>query len=386
MIRRSVLLYFASFLVLGLALSVLGPALTQLRERSATGIGGIGVLFVGQSLGYIVGSFAAGRVFDRFDGHRVFAIGMCILGAGLGLVASFDSLSALFGVFVVIGFGGASIDVGANTLIVWELRDSVGRSMNALHLCFGLGALSAPLLVHVGLTAATRSAAVICVALAVCALAIPAPAVPGRAREEHSETTPRLLVMFALFFFLYVGLEIGFAGWIHTYGEEIQFSDLAATWLTTTFWLGFTSGRVLASALANRVAPHVMLVASCGLTVVAAVGLIVGDGRAGPVWVGTAMIGVATAPQFPVMLTYIERHVHVTGAATAWFIGGAGFGGLVFPWVIGRWFDASGATALPWAMLLLGVLTFGSFAVTKRVLDSERRGRVAGPPAPPPST
>lgn len=282
MIRRSVLLYFASFLVLGLALSVLGPALTQLRERSATGIGGIGVLFVGQSLGYIVGSFAAGRVFDRFDGHRVFAIGMCILGAGLGLVASFDSLSALFGVFVVIGFGGASIDVGANTLIVWELRDSVGRSMNALHLCFGLGALSAPLLVHVGLTAATRSAAVICVALAVCALAIPAPAVPGRAREEHSETTPRLLVMFALFFFLYVGLEIGFAGWIHTYGEEIQFSDLAATWLTTTFWLGFTSGRVLASALANRVAPHVMLVASCGLTIVAAVGLIVGDGREAP--------------------------------------------------------------------------------------------------------
>ncbi len=379
MIRRSVLLYFASFLVLGLALSVLGPALTQLRERSATGIGAIGVLFVGQSLGYIVGSFAAGRVFDRFDGHRVFAIGMCILAAGLGLVASFDSLSALFGVFVMIGLGGSAIDVGANTLIVWELRGSVGRSMNALHLCFGLGALSAPLLVHVGLTAATRSAAVICVALAGCALAIPAPAVPERAREEHSETTYRLLVMFALFFFLYVGLEVGFAGWIHTYGEEIQFSDLAATWLTTTFWLGFTSGRVLASALANRVAPHVMLVASCGLTLVAAVGLIVGDGRAGPVWVGTAMIGVATAPQFPVMLTYIERHVHVTGAATAWFIGGAGFGGLVFPWLIGRWFDASGATALPWAMLLLGVLTFGSFAVTKRVLDSERQGRVATP-------
>ena len=254
MIRRSVLLYFASFLVLGLALSVLGPALTQLRERSATGIGGIGVLFVGQSLGYIVGSFAAGRVFDRFDGHRVFAIGMCILAAGLGLVASFDSLSALFGVFVVIGFGGASIDVGANTLIVWELRDSVGRSMNALHLCFGLGALSAPLLVHVGLTAATRSAAVICVALAVCALAIPAPAVPGRAREEHSETTYRLLVMFALFFFLYVGLEVGFAGWIHTYGEEIQFSDLAATWLTTT-WL-VSGGYYTYSALVRSARPQ----------------------------------------------------------------------------------------------------------------------------------
>jgi MFS family permease len=139
MIRRSVILYFASFLVIGLALSVLGPALTELRERSATGIGGIGVLFVGQSLGYVVGSFAAGRLFDKFDGHRVFAAGLCILGAGLALVPSFDALSGLFGVFVLLGFGGSSIDVGANAMIVWELRDGVGRSMNALHLCFGLG-------------------------------------------------------------------------------------------------------------------------------------------------------------------------------------------------------------------------------------------------------
>ncbi len=375
MIRRSVILYFASFLVIGLALSVLGPALTELRERSATGIGGIGVLFVGQSLGYVVGSFAAGRLFDKFDGHRVFAVGLCILAAGLALVPSFDGLSGLFGVFVLLGFGGSSIDVGANAMIVWELRDGVGRSMNALHFCFGLGALSAPLLVHVGLSVATRAAAVACILLAGCALAIPAPEAPKLARDEHTETTHRLLVMFAVFFFLYVGLEVGFAGWIHTYGEEVRFSDLAATWLTTTFWLGFTTGRLLASALANRFAPQVTLVASCGLTLVAAVGLIVGDGREAPVWIGTAIMGLATAPQFPVMLTYIERHVHVTGAATGWFIGGAGFGGLVFPWVIGRWFDASGATALPWAMLLLGVLTFGSFAVTRRVLS--RRSRSA---------
>ena len=85
----------------------------------------------------------------------------------------------------------------------------------------------------------------------------------AEAREEHTDTTLSILLLLFLFFFLYVGLEIGFAGWITTYGEEIGFSDLAATWLTTMFWIGFTSGRLLASVLAHRVRPDTMLYAAC---------------------------------------------------------------------------------------------------------------------------
>ena len=95
---------------------------------------------------------------------------------------------------------------------------------------------------------------------------------------------------------------------------------------------------------------------------------VVGDGRVEPVWVGSALLGLATAPQFPVMLTYLERRIHVTGYATSWFVGAAGIGGLLFPWLIGRWIDASGPAALPWSMLVLGLLTLGSFAVSNRTL------------------
>jgi fucose permease len=96
--------------------------------------------------------------------------------------------------------------------------------------------------------------------------------------------------------------------------------------------------------------------------------LVAARGEAAPVWVATALFGLATAPQFPVMLSYLERRIHVTGSATAWFVGGAGFGGLIFPWLIGRWFGASGAEALPWAMVVLSVLTAASFAVSNRTL------------------
>ena len=71
-----------------------------------------------------------------------------------------------------------------------------------------------------------------------------------------------------------------------------------------------------------------MLYAASAASVLAAVILIVGGGNTAPVWIGTAMMGLATAPQFPGMMTLAERRIHISGSATAWFVGGAGAGGL----------------------------------------------------------
>jgi FHS family Na+ dependent glucose MFS transporter 1 len=369
-IHRPVPLYWTSFLVVGLSLSILGPALTDLRDRAGVGIGAIGVLFVGQSAGYVVGSFAGGRLYDRFSGHHVYAGSLVVTAVGLASIPLLDSVGGLFGAFVLVGGGAAVCDVGANALLLWELGSANVRAMNVLHLCFGLGALSAPLVVHVGLDTAVRAAAVACVAIAVWAVSIPPPSIRPISASHHPDQTPRLLGLIAMFFFLYVGLEVGFAGWVHTYAEEIDFSELGATWLTTTFWIGFTAGRLLSSIAGHLLRPEVILAGACGASVAVALLFVVADGRAAPVWVATALFGLATAPQFPVMFSYLERRIHVTGSATAWFVGGAGVGGLVFPWLIGRWFDAAGAVALPWSILALSVLNIASFAAANRVLGS----------------
>lgn len=367
-LHRPVPLYWATFLVVGLTLSLLGPALTELRGRSGTDIGGIGVLFVGQSAGYILGSFAGGRLYDRFRGHHVYAGSLLTIAMGLAAVPSLSSLSTLFVAFLLAGAGAATCDVGANALLMWELGSESSRSMNVLHLCFGIGALSAPLFVHVGLDLAVRFAALACVGLALWAVTIPPPVVRPASEDDHPDQSWRLLVLLASFFFLYVGLEIGFAGWIYTYAEEIEFSAPAATWLTTTFWVGFTAGRLASSAVGSRLRPANVLAVASVATIVASVGMVVGNGSTAVVWSMTALFGVATAPQFPVMLSYLERRIHVTGYATSWFVGAAGFGGLIFPWLIGRWFGASGASVLPWSMVILASLTAGAFVVANRTL------------------
>jgi len=134
LVPRSVRLYLVSFLIVGMAMSVLGPALTDLREKSGADIGDIGILFVGQSAGYIIGSFTGGRMFDRFNSHRVFALSLVLLGAGLALVPSFSALGALFATFVLIGFGGSICDLGGNTLLMWGF-DLVTANVNQPPCC-----------------------------------------------------------------------------------------------------------------------------------------------------------------------------------------------------------------------------------------------------------
>jgi MFS transporter, FHS family, Na+ dependent glucose transporter 1 len=365
--RLPVVAYLTTFLVVGFSLSILGPALTELRARTGSDIAAIGVLFVGQSSGYIIGSLFGGRLYDRLDGHRVAGGALVVMAAGLAVLPHFDHRIGLLVAVAVLGTGAATADIGINTLLLWQLGSSSGRAMNMLHLCFGIGALSAPLLVHASFDISVRGAGLMCLALAAWLVAVPAPGAPP-AREEQAVNSRPMLALLSLFFVLYVGMEVGFAGWVQTYGEEIRFSELAATWLTTTFWIGFTLGRLLASALGHRFRPKVLLIASCSMSIAAALVLIVGDGRTAAVWAGAAVMGMATAPQFPVMLTYLERRIRVTGRATSWFVGGAGVGGLIFPWLIGRWFDARGATTLPWAMLVLGLMTFASFGVANRRL------------------
>lgn len=362
-------LYLVSFYVVGLSMSMLGPALTELRERSGADIGGIGVLFAGLSAGYIVGSLVAGRLFDRYVGHRVFAGSFVVMAAGLVVVPFLSDLGWLLAVFVVIGAGGASVDLGGNIMLMWHLGHRVARAMNTLHLSFGIGALSAPLLVHIGLDLAVLVAAAICVVLAAWALVLPSPVPPPAPASGGGEVGAAVLFVVSSFFFWYVGLETGFAGWVFTYGEELDFDSLAATWLVTAFWIAFTLGRVAASALGNRTRPRAVLIGADALVIVAAVILLIGSGGSGAVWAGTILIGFAMAPLFPTMLTYVERRIRVSGSATSWFIGASGAGGLVFPWAIGVWFGASGEWVFPVAMLALGLATTASFAASARILD-----------------
>ncbi len=137
--------YYATYVLLGLMLTAIGPSLDALQAQTGSTTQAIALLFTANSLGYIAGSLLAGRLYARFPGNRVLSGSLLVLAVLAVTIPTVGSLGLLVVVFVVIGIPLGVMDVGGNTLLVWLFRDEVPPYMNALHLSFGVGALAGPL-------------------------------------------------------------------------------------------------------------------------------------------------------------------------------------------------------------------------------------------------
>ncbi len=382
----SVTAYLASFVVLGLCLPLLGPAITHLRERLDHGVGTIGILFTVQAFGGLLGSVAGGRTVDRLGGHRTLAAGVGFAALGTIGVPASPSLAAVGLAVAVVGLGAGVIDVAANTLVMWSRPARSGPALNALHLCFGVGALATPLVVNrsVAWTGTLWPVAALVAVATVGVLALLArhrePVAPS-ARPVRSRPVPSVgpLGALAVFFVVYVGTEVAFGGWVHTYAEQIGLGDAtAASLLTAWFWLTFTGGRLLAVRVSQTVPPGPLLVASCLLAAGGAGVLVLGDGGAGAVWVGTAAFGLGLAPQFATAVALADRHLEMTGSATAWIMVGSSLGAFALPWCVGILMDRHGAAALPVASLAAMVAVTTVAVLLGRLLGSVERDYRAG--------
>ena len=63
-----------------------------------------------------------------------------------------------------------------------------------------------------------------------------------------------------LLFFIYVGVEGGFSGWIFTYATKLGIvDDTAAAYITSIFWGALTFGRLISMLIAKRIKPSKLL-------------------------------------------------------------------------------------------------------------------------------
>ncbi len=258
--------YFAALVGLGLADAALGPTLPGLAMQTGVTIGAISVLFTARSLGYLCGSLLSGRLYDRLPGHAVMAAAALLLSAMLVLVPHAPMFWTLVGIACGWGFAESGLDVGSNALLVWVHGSAVAPYMNALHFCYGLGALLSPIIVARMLAASGSHASAYSV-LAVLMLPVslvvllPSPRPPAAAALEHGGgRPPGLLPLIVTFFFLHVAAEASFGGWIYTYALRRGLADEAgAAYLTAAYWGALTAGRLLSILLSARVRPRTLL-------------------------------------------------------------------------------------------------------------------------------
>ena len=371
------------FILLGMAFAVLGPALPALRADYRVSLSDAGLVFALHSAGYLAGVFAAGAWSDVRGRRLVAGVGLAGLAAGMALAALAPAWPLFLASIVLAGGGFAFVDVGLNAGIGDAVAGTGRRAaaMNLLHSAFPIGTLAAPaglgLAWGYGLGWRTvflligAAIALSLVAFLPRALAWPrgapqdgeaAGSRPGRrpgARRTLRLLREPYLRKLAAIQGLYVGAEVGIAGWLATYVvEEFGGGEAFGAAATAAFWGSFLAGRPAVAYLSRRFAPQRVLpwlfVSGLGVAVAGALAPTATAATAAYVLAGAAICGI-----FPtVMALALEGRRDDAGAATAVITAAAAVGGLAWPWLMGVIAGAVGlrpamaAAAIPLAAML----------------------------------
>ena len=179
----------------------------------------------------------------------------------------------------------------------------------------------------------------------------------------------------ATFFFAYVGVELGFAGWIYRYATLRGLGHgQTEFFLGATFLVAFAIGRVISVPIARRFASGPVLAADHAVAVAALLLLLVGRSTPVALWLGTFVFGLGIASMFPSMMSISNALVPATGTVTSLYLAGSAIGTMAIPGSMGVLLDRFGAPALPVAALIgLGITATVALAFTSRKRSTTRR-------------
>lgn len=377
------LAYFAAFVALGLSSSSMGPTLPGLAENTQTNLQSVSFLFTARSLGYLLASFRGGKLYDKTRGNRVMAVALLCMAVLLALIPVIPKLWVLTIAVLLVGTAEGALDIGGNTLLVWVHGKRVAPFMNALHFFFGVGAFLSPIIVaqmmllNAKITAAYWALALLMLPVAAWVLRLPSPAPQTTGKKKSTaQINNRLVASIAIFFFLYLGAEVGFGGWIYTYAIALNLSSAkVAAYLTSAFWGSLTAGRLLAISLAARFKPRVILLSNLIGCMMSVAAILIWSHSLVVVCAGAVGLGLSMASIFPTTFSFAERRLTITGQVTGWFLVGASAGAMFLPWLIGQLFEKVGARVMMTIILfdlLAALLVFALLILKSSRKEAEK--------------
>ncbi len=349
--RRMLLTGFATFVLIGAAQSMYGPAFPAFRARFGIGEQAVGFVVSAHFLGSFAAIALSGLVLARLGYRRSLVGGAACLAAGLlGVwVAPSWALVLVSGALVGVGFG--LLDVGVNLLFVRGFERGRAPALNLLHAMFGVGAVLGPLLVGLLLPRfgiAFLIAGVLGLAVLLPLARVDEPDVPP-AQPVPSVAVLAGVAGFALFYFLYVAVEVGVASWETEYLAPTLGVEAAAV-LPALFWGALMVGRLVAAPLSARLGPRTLVLGSATVAVAGAAAALASPFAPA----AYVVVGFGLAPIFPTGLAWLERSFPERSERFApVVVAGASLGPVATAWLIGAAVEATSLRAVPWSILVL---------------------------------
>jgi fucose permease len=349
----------AGMFLFGIVMALLGAILPLLSERLRFDLSEAGLLFLAMNACMLAASLLLGPAMDRTGLKIPLILGPLLAGAALSLIGQAPHFGRLLEGVALLGIGGAALNSGTNTLMA-DLYDDPRRKNSALNLLgvfFGFGALVLPfaigsLLGRAGLPPILLAVAVACVAASLYTLALPFPPPKQRAGAPAGglvrlARTPRVLLT-GVFLFFQSGNEFILGGYLSTFlTREAGASVVSASYVLALFWAAIMLTRAVWSRVLLRANALRLIQLSAAASAIATALLIAtGSGLA------AVLVGVCAAGIYPTVLgvtgaEYKDRSGAVFGILFTLALAG----GMLLPWITGRFAAAAGLRAALWIVV-----------------------------------
>jgi fucose permease len=337
---------YAAFVPIGIATVLLGPMLPILSARWSLNYSQAGALFTAQYMVSTVAVALSGVLVSRWGFRFAIKTGLVLMSVGVGLLLAGPKL---LGILCIGAYGGGlGLAVPAANLLVAEVNP--GRrsaKLNLLNFCWSAGAVACPFLVAAAakghrIPVFLGAVAGFALAVAVGIAVMPASIVEPSSNDASRKTGPAIrfmqnaVVMLGALFFLYVGVENGFGGWIASYAKSLgNLTPSQAVMSPSFFYAALMLGR-WAAPLALRSIDEVRLVQGGLLVGCAGMGGLVLSHEWWGVILSASVAGLGLACVYPITISLLSREFGAGAArigSLMFFL--SNIGGGLLPWVVG---------------------------------------------------
>lgn len=342
---------FFSYFLFGFVDNLKSPTLPFLLNETGFSNQTGGAIVLGEYLGFVLATLAAGIASDLWGRKAVMAAaGLCLL-VGVWGYATSAAFARFATSFALVGVGCGAIELGGSNIIAHLHDERRGKMLSLLTCMHGVGSLLAPLFAGAVMRLGGTWRDAYLWALAPISLYIlyflfiPMPE-PGQQSKEQKKAGMRLgdiwrvalagpMPWLYAFIFAYVATEIGVSTWLGVYlNRHFGMEDIS---LPVAVYFGcFLVGRLLGSVLVDRIGyVKIMAVSVAGALACILIGVL-----APWPWGGVLpLVGLFYAVIFPTA-TALATGSGASGTVLGLLFCCGGVGGMLGPWLIGAGADA----------------------------------------------
>ncbi|QOH61584.1 MFS transporter [Paenibacillus polymyxa] len=393
-----------SYFLIGLAHVVVGSLLPVLLEHYGRTYTDGGSLIFAQFSGFLAGVLLSPWLARTFGKRRSLVFALLLLCAAEVLYSLLPPWGWLYALGAVAGFGFGMVEALIGTIVIGGITQGTGAAMSRLEIFFGIGALAMPAIASqfialgwwrlafpiISLFAAVATIAWLRGSFGTLDALLDEQEHRGdyHKRSTNSLESPtvkasisspignwKLLALFIVFFFIYVGTEMSLANFLPSmFIERLGLTQAEAALSVTCFWLAMAFGRLFTGYIADRYGYGVFVaLSSLAATLLLCVFPLI-QGTAGA-FVLIVLLGLGMSGIFSIALVFASKMMPGTEeSTTSLLIGAGGVGGALLPLWLGNSMDHGGAVASAWLLAgfacilcLLGGILYALYVRKKRL-------------------